>query len=216
LRTSPLLSKEEVCSCARSHPEKVSRLRNIKRRLGSIGMAKKGEPLFTAKNAIALFSAIAITLLAIFLFRSFGPLQHIGYAGVFLISLVSSATIFLPLPGFAVVFASAPYLNPIFLGIAAGLGSGIGEFSGYLAGYAGHNALERTSVFRSHKKQIEKYGAPAIFLLALIPNPAFDLAGIAAGAIEMKWWKFLAATVAGKILRCISFAYLGIWAGGWL
>ncbi len=179
-------------------------------------MAKREEPVFTAKNAVALAAAMLITAIAVLLFRQVMFLQHMGYAAIFLISLVSSATILLPLPGFAIVFASAPYLNPILLGIAAGLGSGIGEFSGYLAGYAGHNALERTRLFRLHKKQVERYGAPAIFALALIPNPAFDLAGIAAGAVEMKWWKFLLAAIAGKTLRYISLAYAGIWAEGWL
>ena len=179
-------------------------------------MAKNEEPLFTAKNALALAAAVAIALLAMLLFRQLIFMRHIGYVAIFLISLVSSATILLPLPGFAIVFASAPYLNPILLGLAAGLGSGIGELSGYLAGYAGHNALERTRIFRQHKRQVEKYGTPAIFFLALIPNPAFDLAGIAAGAIEMKWWKFLLATIAGKVLRYIALAYFGIWAVGWL
>lgn len=178
-------------------------------------MAGKGKPLFTSENAIALLSALAITFLAVILFRHFWFMRHIGYVGVFLVSLVSSATIFLPLPGFAIVFASAPYLNPVLLGIAAGVGSGLGEFSGYLAGYAGHNAAENTKLFRSNRRSIEKYGAPAIFALAFIPNPAFDLAGIAAGAAGMKWWKFIAATVAGKTLRFILLAYLGIWASGW-
>lgn len=176
---------------------------------------EKEEPLFSIKNAFALFSAIAITAAAVLLFRHILFLRHIGYLGIFLISIVSSATIFLPLPGFAVVFASAPYLNPILLGIVAGIGSGIGEISGYLAGFAGHGAVERTRIFRSHKEQIAKYGAPAIFVLAFIPNPAFDLAGIAAGAIEMKWWKFLLATVAGKVLRYIALAYLGIYGNAW-
>jgi membrane protein YqaA with SNARE-associated domain len=176
----------------------------------------KGEPIFDRKNAIALIFALAIAAAAALLFRQFTFLQNIGYAEIFIVSLVSSATILLPMPGFALVFAAAPYLNPFLLGIAAGAGSGIGEISGYLAGFAGHNAVERTSIFRSHKKQIEKYGAASIFILALIPNPAFDMAGIAAGAIEMKWWKFLAATVAGKSIRYVLLAYTGSLAGSWL
>ena len=62
---------------------------------------------------------------------------------------------------------------------------------------------------------MEKYGAPAIFVLAFVPNPIFDLAGMAAGAIRMEWWKFLLAASAGKILRFILLAYFGIWAAGY-
>jgi len=181
-------------------------------------MATKGKPngLFGRDSLFSLAGAVAITLIAIYSFSQFHFLRQLGYPGIFLISLISSATVFVPLPGFAVVFAMGAYLNPLLVGIAAGLGSGIGEISGYLAGYAGHGAVERTRIFRSHKKQIEKYGAPAIFLLAFLPNPIFDVAGVASGAIKMPMWKFLLATVCGKILRYILLAYAGGAAAHWI
>lgn len=172
--------------------------------------------VFSKKNAISLFSAVAITAIAAFLFSRLSFLQELGYLGIFIISLLSSATVFLPLPGFAVVFAMGQYLDPVLVGLAAGLGSGIGELSGYLAGLAGHNAVERTKIFQEHKKQIEKGGPLAIFVLAFLPNPVFDLAGVAAGAIEMPVWKFLLATVSGKVLRYILVAFVGGISMGWL
>jgi membrane protein YqaA with SNARE-associated domain len=177
-------------------------------------MQKKGA-LFTARDALSLLSALAITALALYLSTKIGAFSEYGYAGVFLISFISSATVFIPVPGFAVVIALAATLDPVLLGLAAGFGSGLGELSGYFLGYAGHNAVMKTKTFRSHKKQIEKYGAPAIFALAFVPNPVFDIAGVAAGAIKMQWWKFLLATCAGKVLRFILLAYLGLWASGW-
>ncbi len=180
-------------------------------------MAKtKKKPVFSLENLLSLAAAVAISLVALYLFSQVHGLRHLGYAGIFIISLISSATIFIPLPGFAVVFAMGAYLNPVLVGVAAGFGSGIGEISGYLVGYAGHDAVMNTRVFRSHRRQIEKYGAPAVFLLAFIPNPIFDLAGIASGAIKMPAWKFLAATIAGKILRFILLALAGGLAFGWL
>ncbi|MCX6772538.1 MAG: VTT domain-containing protein [Candidatus Micrarchaeota archaeon] len=170
---------------------------------------------FTKQDALSLIFALAITAVALFLSTKISAFSEYGYAGVFLISLISSATVLIPVPGFAVVIALAAALDPILLGVAAGLGSGLGELSGYFLGYAGHDAVTATKTFRSHKKQIEKYGAPAIFALAFIPNPLFDVAGIAAGSIKMKWWKFLLATCAGKVLRFILLAYLGLWASGW-
>jgi len=170
-------------------------------------MAKK--PLFTRKDALALAGAIGISLLAIFLFSRVGEMRHLGYFGIFVISLLSSATVLLPMPGFAVVFAMGAFLNPLLVGIAAGIGSGLGEISGYLAGFAGHDAVMRTEVFRRHRDGIEKYGPLAIFALAFVPNPAFDVAGIAAGAIKMPLWKFVLATILGKTARYILLAYAG-------
>ena len=177
-------------------------------------MQKKVGFPFTKQDALSLFGALAITAAALYFSTQIRQLSALGYAGAFFISLISSATVLIPVPGFAIVIALARSLNPILLGLAAGLGSGIGELSGYLLGYAGHDAMEKNKTFRSHKKQVEKYGAPAIFVLAFLPNPLFDFAGIASGAIKMKWWKFLLATCAGKVLRFILLAYLGLWASG--
>jgi membrane protein YqaA with SNARE-associated domain len=174
-------------------------------------------PLFTAKDALSLLAAIAITAICFFAFsHAQGLVQEWGYAGVFIISLLSSATVFLPLPGFAVVAAASAYLNPLLLGVAAGLGSGLGEITGYLAGFSGHDAIGRTKLFAQHKKLLAGYGPFAIFFLSFFPNPIFDIAGLAAGAMKMPMWKFLAATLAGKILRYVLFAYFSGAAIEWL
>lgn len=186
----------------------------MKKRTNSANRKTSRPPLFTAKDALSLLAAIAISLGAIYAFSHIGPLRELGYPGIFVISLISSATILLPMPGFAVVFAMGAYLNPVLVGIAAGLGSGIGEVSGYLAGFAGHDAVQRTRLYSQHKRGLEKYGPLGIFVLAFVPNPAFDIAGIAAGAIKMPIWQFLAATIAGKCARYILVAYAGGAAAG--
>jgi len=179
-------------------------------------MAGRKEPLFGRESLLSLFGAVAITVAAMLLFSQVEFLRNMGYLGIFFISLISSATVFLPLPGFAVAFAMGAYLDPPLVGIAAGLGAGLGEISGYLAGYAGHDAVERTKIYQSHKKQIGKYGPLAIFVLAFLPNPVFDIAGVASGALKMPVWQFLLATAAGKTLRYIIVAYAGGYAAGWL
>ena len=175
-------------------------------------MAKK--PLFTSHDALALAGAVCISLLAMFLFSRVQGVQDWGYLGVFIISLVSSATVFVPMPGFAIVFAMGAFLSPVLVGIAAGIGSGIGELTGYLAGFAGHDAVQRTRIFRKHMEGIVKYGPFAVFALAFVPNPVFDIAGVTAGAIKMPLWQFLAATILGKSARYILLAMLGGYAYG--
>ena len=48
---------------------------------------------------------------------------------------------------------------------------------------------------------MEKYGDITILVLAFIPNPLFDLAGMVAGILKMPVWKFLIYCVIGKILK---------------
>ena len=45
---------------------------------------------------------------------------------------------------------------------------------------------------------IGRYGLAGILVLAFIPNPLFDIAGIASGALEIPWWQFLLACAAGR------------------
>ncbi len=55
-----------------------------------------------------------------------------------------------------------------------------------------------------------------LFLLAFIPNPVFDLAGVTAGALRYPLERFLAAVLAGKILKFVGFAYTCDFMGDWL
>ncbi len=199
-------------------------------------------------GVIELFAAIAITLLAFFASGHAKEFGQYSYIGVFLITLISSATILFPAPGWAVVIGLSTTLDPVLLGIAAGLGSGIGEITGYLLGAGSRNLVlatpdkkeksdkhntapntgkkgmsdrqnasnqtEKMEKPDKHRDQIigfvQKYADLGIFALAFIPNPLFDIAGFAAGAINMPWYRFLIATTCGKILRYIVFlAVLG-------
>ena len=171
--------------------------------------------LENAKSILTLLFAIAISVGAFFLSSEFSKypqiFEQLGYAGVFIIALISSATIFLPAPGFAIIFAMSAFLNPLLVGIIAGVGSGIGELTSYLIGYSGSSKISRTKLYLQHEKGLQKYGMSAIFLLSVLPNPVLDLAGIAAGAIKMPVWKFLLATILGKIVKYLFIAYTGLY-----
>ncbi len=56
---------------------------------------------------------------------------------------------------------------------------------------------------------MKKYGGPAVMVLASIPNPFFDIAGIAAGALKMKVQRFLFWCWLGVTAKMLLFAYLG-------
>lgn len=160
------------------------------------------------KGALEIAFAILIAAGVFYFSSSIIALGNLGYAGVFIISLLSSATIFIPAPGWAVVIALSKMLNPFLVGIIAGLGSGLGEITGYIAGNGAKNAIadERFAKFR---ETIGKNDTVAIFLLAFIPNPVFDIAGIAAGSLGIPVWRFLIPCILGRVLRYVVLAYTG-------
>jgi len=145
-------------------------------------------------------------------------LGHWGYVGAFLVSLVASATIVLPAPGLAIIIAMSPSLNPIALGIVAGVGSAFGELTGYAAG-AGGGALipfERQAQFERVRQLTRQYGAFILAILAALPFPLFDFAGIVAGALRMRIFRFLLAVAVGKSIKYIILIMLGANSLHWL
>jgi len=56
---------------------------------------------------------------------------------------------------------------------------------------------------------MERRGFLTLFVLSAIPNPVFDLAGIAAGMVGFPVAKFLLACWLGKTLKGVVVAYLG-------
>jgi uncharacterized membrane protein YdjX (TVP38/TMEM64 family) len=140
--------------------------------------------------------------------RSYGWL---AYVLVFLISMLSSATIFVPAPGIAFTLAAATVFDPALVAIAAGTGDAIGEMTSYWTGYVGEKLIvdEHLPAYQKAVSWMNKYGAWAIFGVALVPVVLFDLVGLAAGALKIRWWKFLLAAVCGKLPRAFLVAYMG-------
>src|SRR5512136_468532 len=60
---------------------------------------------------------------------------------LFAVSVISSATLFLPVPGLAITTLVGSLLNPVTVGIVAGIGQTLGEMTGYLAGYSGQGLV---------------------------------------------------------------------------
>jgi len=152
---------------------------------------------------------MAITL-AIFLLRQrLARLGAYGYPGIFLVSLSSSATIILPVPGLAVVFGMGGVLNPFLVGLAAGMGDALGELTGYMAGYGGRAVVEDREMYERLESWMRRNGAATIFVLSAVPNPIFDLAGIAAGVLRFPLERFLLSCWVGKTIKATAFALAG-------
>ena len=167
-------------------------------------------------RVVILVFVIALTIYLLTIRESIQDLAAYGYPGIFLISLLSSATVLVPVPGVLVTSAAGAIFDPLWVAVFAGLGAGLGELSGYLAGFSGRGVIEKKKWSERLEHWINKYGDLTILVLAIIPNPVFDMAGMTAGALKMPLARFLFWCILGKIIKMLLFAYSGATVIRWL
>lgn len=160
-------------------------------------------------RVLALLAVIGLTVFIYMIRDRVDDFAAFGYPGIFIIALLANATILLPAPGVAIIYAMGAIFNPLAVGLAAGTGGAIGELSGYLAGFSGQAVIERTDVYDRITPWVNKYGGWAIMVLSAIPNPFFDVAGIAAGMAKMPLRTFLLFIWIGQLIKMTLFALAG-------
>jgi membrane protein DedA with SNARE-associated domain len=141
-----------------------------------------------------------------------------GYLGIFLISLLGAASIFVPIPYTIVIFILGGLqdtvgnwvFEPLWIAVAAGVGAAIGEFSGYLVGFGG-----RRVIGEKYKKKMDfltklfkKFGPIAIFVFALTPLPD-DLLFIPLGIMRYSLIQAFIPALLGKFFSNLIIAYSG-------
>jgi membrane protein DedA with SNARE-associated domain len=143
-------------------------------------------------------------------------LQNYGYVGAFFISILGGATVIVPVPMLAVVFALGGVMEyPWLVAIAAALGELIGALTIYLTGRGAGQALIHTKHNRIQKayekclKIIERWGAVALFIVTSIVNPFFYPAAFAAGALRIGLKKYILVVLAGKLVKSFTVVYAG-------
>ncbi|MGV8025113.1 MAG: YqaA family protein [Anaerolineaceae bacterium] len=168
------------------------------------------------KNPRQIIPSVLILLVLVFfsiyLYINRQEIQHFahyGYPGIFLVSFLSNSTIIFPLPGVLITSAMGAVFDPFWVAVTAGVGATLGEVSGYLAGMAGKFVIEKKNWYDKIMQAMQKYGVWMILVLAIIPNPFFDLAGISAGVLRIPLWKFLLFCGIGKIIKMLVFSYSG-------
>ncbi len=180
------------------------------------GERKKASLLTNFLRVLALFAVIGITIYIVSIRTRVGEFAAYGYPGIFVIALLSSATILVPAPGVVIIYAMGAIFNPLGVALAAGTGATIGELSGYLAGFSGQAVIERGDLFERIYPWVEKYGGWTILIFSAIPNPFFDIAGIAAGMVKMPISTFLIYTWIGKVIKMLLFALAGKYSINWI
>lgn len=180
------------------------------------GKKKKASLLTNFLRVLALFTVIGITIYILSIRTQVGAFAAYGYPGIFLIAMLANATVLLPAPGVAIIYAMGAVFNPLGVALAAGTGAAVGELSGYLAGFSGQAVIDRGDVFERIHPWVEKYGGWAILVLSAIPNPFFDIAGIAAGIARMPVRTFLLFTWIGQVIKMLLFALAGKYSINWI
>jgi putative cofactor-binding repeat protein len=151
----------------------------------------------------------------------------LGFAGIFLANFLSTATVFIPVPGLlaighALIVSGANTFSPLPAGLIGGLGMGLGETSAYMAGLVASEAARQARpeppawlrpvvdrVIGAVSWLMSHYWVPTLFVLSVIPDPIFEFAGITAGATRIGFRPFMAVVVTGNVIRGLLVAYLG-------
>lgn len=167
------------------------------------------------QTVVRILSLVLVIALSIYIYSIRDDARELavyGYPGIFLFSLLTNATLLLPAPGIALVFAMGAVFDPTGVALAAGLGATVGELSGYLAGFSGQVVVERADTYDRVTRWMEMHRGRSyltVFVLAFLPNPFFDIAGFVAGALRIPIVGFLISVLVGKTLKMLLLAYAG-------
>lgn len=172
-----------------------------------------------ALGIIGIIATILMMIAIIYYRDELNNLQHYGYIGAFIISILGGATIIIPVPMLAVVFAlgsamSSPWTAAL-LAISAALGELIGAITIYMTGHGAGRVLvdsKHGRVQRAYEKMLglmERRGPLTLFIVASVVNPFFYPAALAAGALRFGMKKYIIIVLAGKLIKCATVVYVG-------
>lgn len=143
-------------------------------------------------------------------------MQGFGYAGLFIIGLITGSVAFIPIPGLILVFAMGSVLFPPLVGLVSGFGEAVGSILIYLFGYGGHAVMYRvpdryTNMF---ERWLQKHGWLAVIFVSGVINPFFMSFAAMAGMMRFGLLKFFILCFVGKSTKNITVAYLGYFGLG--
>ena len=166
--------------------------------------------------SLAIFLAVVATAVAAFLLRNTFTVSQAGYAGVAVTALIASGGLVIPMPALATACTAGALLNPWMVALIAGTAEGLGELTGYFLGYSGRGILNQGRLYLRLEAWMVRRGWLVLFLVALVPNPIFDVVGITAGALRYPVWRFLGLVWTGKTLKFGAIAYACTYSVSWL
>ncbi len=141
-------------------------------------------------------------------------IHSLGYVGLFIAVLVTSASMFVGIPTFTyVMLAVSLGMDPFLSSLIAGVAGSIGELPAYFLGWGSKKLLERKykEAMETWNELFKRYGFFAIAAVAALPFPPDEVSGLLAGSARYPIPKFLLATALGKTLKYLLMAFLTLW-----
>lgn len=145
----------------------------------------------------------------------------LGLFGLFLVSIVDSSFVPLPIPGVTdimIVVLAAQHTNWFLLILIAAVGSALGGYFSYQVGQSGGMAfIEKripARIFKTVTDWMESHAILSVALPAILPPPMpLSPFVLAAGALKMSRKKFMTTFTISRTLRHGIAAWLGIHYG---
>jgi membrane protein YqaA with SNARE-associated domain len=157
--------------------------------------------------------------------RARNPFLHallgFGIFGLFLVSIVDSSFVPLPVPGVTdimIIVMAAQHQNVILLVGLATAGSALGGYFSHLVGQRGGMVFLKKRIppriFKKVCEWMEDHAILSVALPAILPPPMpLSPFVLAAGALNMSRKKFLTTFTISRALRHILAAWLGVHYG---
>lgn len=145
-------------------------------------------------------------------------LTSFAYVGAFLVCFVANAVVAIPVPYIPIIAHIGATADSAAVVVALGaLGSALGESVAFLVGRAEEGLVSEHPLYkRLHRLAERKWLAGLVlFGLAVPLNPLFDVAGLAAGAMGMRYRVFFVAVFAARIVRLALIVWIGAVFGLW-
>jgi len=173
------------------------------------------------RHHVIIAAGGVVVLIALNIALYFAPIDYrafasFAYAGAFLICLVANAVVAIPIPYIPIIAHIGATADSPALVVALGaFGSVLGESVAFVVGRAEQGLVSEHPLYkRLHRLAERKWLAGLVlFGLAVPLNPLFDVAGLAAGAMGMRYRVFFIAVFAARMVRLALIVWLGVMLG---
>lgn len=174
---------------------------------------RRKHVVFAVAGVLALIALNIAVYLAPIDYRA---LTTFAYAGAFVVCFVANAVVAIPIPYIPIIaHIGATAESPALVVALGALGSVLGESVAFVVGRAEQGLVSEHPLYkRIHRLAERKWLAGLVlFGLAVPLNPLFDVAGLAAGAVGMRYRVFFIAVFAARLVRLALIVWLGVMLG---
>ena len=188
--------------------------------MSTVSQADRGRRRWQALGAVLAVLALNVGAYAVLATEpaqdAVRGIDDWAYLGTFVLALVTNAGVLIPVPYNAIVLQLVAVVQyPLLVAVLAATGSALGESTGWWVGSKGRAVLPTggrvgrvvATLQRFTRRRRTAFVGLAVF--AAVPNYAFDVAGLIAGASKVAYPLFLVAVLSGRLVRFGLMAAFG-------